>query len=198
MVRVKLLGDKVMLEFEKKVLLSPQEYDIILKIKQLSPVQVQINYYFDTDDFSMDKRGITCRIRERNGKFKTTIKNHNLKYLDCGLEEDIIEKAEFDPAPFKARGLKYQGQLLTERRILLKDDYCEVALDRNDYLGYSDYELEIEYSEGCEIISQIILEHTAKLLIDAGILGNVDELLMRARNPKSKSQRFFERKIEGM
>ena len=198
MVRVKLLGDKVMLEFEKKILLSPQEYDIILKIKQLSPVQVQINYYFDTDDFSMNKRGITCRIRERNGKFKTTIKNHNLKYLDCGLEEDINEKAEFDPTPFKSRGLKYQGQLLTERRILLKDDYCEVVLDRNDYLGYTDYELEIEYSEGCEIISQIILEYTAKLLIDAGILGNVDELLMRARNPKFKSQRFFERKIEGM
>lgn len=198
MVRVKLLGDKVMLEFEKKVLLSPQEYDIILKIKQLSPVQVQINYYFDTDDFSMDKRGITCRIRERNGKFKTTIKNHNLKYLDCGLEEDIIEKAEFDPAPFKSRGLKYQGQLLTERRILLKDDYCEVVLDRNDYLGYTDYELEIEYSEGCEIIAQIILEYTAKSLINAGILKDVEELLIRARNPKSKSQRFFERKMERM
>ena len=73
-----------------------------------------------------------------------------------------------------------------------------MVLDRNDYLGYTDYELEIEYSEGCEIISQIILEYTAKLLIDAGILGNVDEFLLRARKPKFKSQRFFERKIEGM
>ncbi len=199
MAQGKSLGDKVMLEFEKKILLSAEEHETILKIKHNQfPVQVQTNYYFDTDDFSMNKRGITCRIRAKNGKFKTTIKNHNLQQPDFSREEDISEKTKFDPKPFNAMGLKYQGELLTNRITLLKDDYCEVVLDRNDYLGYTDYELEIEYHEGCEIISQIILEHTAKSLIDAGILNDVEELLIRAREPKSKSQRFFERKMERM
>ena len=54
-----------MKEFERKMLLSKDEYDILMKyLEKSGSTTRQVNYYFDTDDFLMNKKGVTCRIRE--------------------------------------------------------------------------------------------------------------------------------------
>ena len=47
---------------------------------------------------------------------------------------------------FTDMGLKLQGELVTKRCIVFKDADCEVVLDKNEYLGHKDFELEIEYT----------------------------------------------------
>ena len=70
-----------MTELEKKLLLTEDEYDYLMEhliyespLIQM-PITTQINYYFDTDDFSMNHQNITCRIRLKDGKYKATMKN---------------------------------------------------------------------------------------------------------------------------
>ena len=57
-----------MLEFEKKVLLSEPEYRFLKENRyRAGKTAVQVNHYYDTDDFALSRQGITCRIREKNG-----------------------------------------------------------------------------------------------------------------------------------
>ena len=72
-----------MTELEKKLLLTEDEYDYLMErfgygsplIQK--PIVTQINYYFDTDDFSMNRRNTTCRIRLKGGKYRATMKRHS-------------------------------------------------------------------------------------------------------------------------
>jgi len=184
-------------EYEKKLMLTEAEYDVTNNLFGNLSSKTQTNYYFDTGDFSMNKKGITCRIREKDGIFKATVKNHSSKHYDCSIEEDLVKKTEFDPRIFNEKGLSCQGKLVTHRTIIYKDALCEMVLDRNTYLGYTDYELEVEYCENSEKKALWLLEDIAEKLVNIKLLGDVDNLLDRIGKGKSKSQRFFERKRDG-
>ena len=184
-----------MLEYEKKILLSQAEYSALLTAMcKDSPACIQTNYYFDTDDFSMNEKGVTCRIRCKNGKFKTTVKSHGGKETDCSVENCANIKNKFDADTFKEMGLHLQGSLFTERTVAYKDEFCEAVLDSNTYLGNTDYELEIEYSQEYNEYADNLLFKIAGILLTEGCITNIKEFCDRAQNPKSKSQRFFERK----
>lgn len=187
-----------MKEYEKKILLTSQEYEemVMPLCGRLRPV-VHTNYYFDTDDFSMNNKGLTFRIRGKNGRFKATIKNHNTRADDCSIEEDLVEKTTFDPDIFNVLGLRYQGQLITERIVIHKDVFCKAVLDRNTYLGHTDFELEVEYAKGRENIALGLIENIAEDLLSSYTIADKKEFLDRAKHSKSKSQRFFERKLQG-
>ena len=62
-----------MLEYEKKIPLTFKEYQILIALfnDNIKSV-IQRNYYYDTDDFSMNKQGITYRIREKDGTYTAT------------------------------------------------------------------------------------------------------------------------------
>ena len=183
-----------MIECEKKVMLTYDEYAVISTMVRKGVVlKTQTNYYFDTDKFSMNKKGITCRIREKAGKFTATIKSRNPELPERSIEADVCEKSEFDPQLFKAFGLRYQGEMFTERMIMHEDNTCEVALDRNTYLGCVDYELEIEYGKDGEQKAQAILEGIAHSLKPEKTTEN-KTFFGRAGKGKSKSERFFARK----
>lgn len=184
-----------MLEYEKKILLTAKEYETIVSkfCKQLQSKQ-QINYYFDTDYLDMNKKGITCRIRLKDGVYTTTVKRHHFKDQDCSFEEIISEKTEFDAEYFKKLNLKLQGELITERTILYKDSLCEAVIDRNTYLDHTDFELEIEYSKNNNEKALMILTNVARTLEADKLLSNAEEFLNLVGQNKSKSQRFFERK----
>lgn len=183
-----------MLEYEKKIMLTADEYFSILQAmcKYVS-IESQTNYYFDNDDLSMNKKGITCRIRAKNSKYTATIKNHNTENPDCSIEVDLVEKSEFDPRIFNVFGLHYQGELLTDRIVMHKDSMCKMVLDRNVYLGHTDFELEVEYCKGSERSAQRLIENIAECLVEAEHLSGTDEFLTRIGQGGSKSQRFFER-----
>ena len=184
-----------MLEYEKKIMLKSEEYHAIIMMYKHAPIEVQRNYYFDTYDLSMNRKGITCRIREKDGKYKATIKSHDTEHPDCNIEESFAEKTEYDPLIFNAFGLEQQGELVTKRMLAKEDSFYKIYLDRNTYLGYTDFELEIEYCKEGEDKVNKLLEGIAKELVVLRVLTDKDEFLERIGKGKFKSQRFFERKI---
>lgn len=181
-----------MFENEKKVMLTPDEYlSIVMLMCKGVSMYTQTNYYFDDDELSMNKKGITCRIREKYGKYNATVKNHNLKYSDCSVEVELEEKLEFNPLIFNVFGLSYKGKLVTERIVLYKDHKCEVSLDRNFYLGNTDFELEVEYCEGGEQKALSLIDNIAKKLVVNKHLTQNIQFLARIGKGSCKSQRFF-------
>lgn len=185
-----------MLEYEKKIMLTSDEYlSIMMAMCKYAPLQEQTNYYFDNDDFSMNKKGITCRIREKDGKFKATVKNHNCGHPDCSVEVDLVEESKFDPQIFNVFGLQHQGELVTKRIVMYKDSICEMVLDRNVYLGNTDFELEVEYCKESEHTAKKFIENVAEFLVGTKQLKGIDEFLVRVGQGQSKSQRFFEQLI---
>ena len=184
-----------MKEFEQKILLSKSEYDCIMAhLGQRERTTRQVNYYFDTDDFSMNKHGVTCRIREKDGKLKATYKDHRRAKCFCSEETDCTIRNGLEDNDFVDMGLTYQGCLDTCRTVIMEKPFCTVTVDRNEYLGITDYELEAEYLEGHEVL---VMTHVKKMLGCLGVLKDSEKfnvLTIRTANVKSKSERFFDRK----
>jgi len=183
-----------MSEYEKKILLSEKEYIYLLKRSNIINQIEQTNFYFDTDDLLMNSRGITCRIRKKGNQYKAVVKWHIGKNGSCSVEENLYEKDTFDAIGFEKMGLKLQGELLTVRTVIHKDEFCEIVLDKNSYLGYTDFELEIEYDQGHEEKALQHLKSIAMYFADANITNSEEAFMLRVNRSMSKSKRFFERK----
>lgn len=182
-------------EYEKKLLLTEREYLFLRSaFGANNPVTVQTNYYFDTDDFAMNQKGITCRIRQKDGIYQVTVKTHGKQKSDCSVEEDLFTMTEFDPSVFSSLGVRLQGELVTGRMVLFKNAFCEMVLDRNTYLGAVDYELETEYLEDHEKQADRLINYVVKAMICTPKLSCGEELYARIGTGESKSERFFARK----
>lgn len=184
-----------MFEYEKKVMLTKDEYNYILMMCKNVSKQTQTNYYFDNDEMSMNKKGITCRIREKDGIYKATVKNHNAEHPDCSMEIDLEEKTEFNPQIFNVFGFYHKGKFVTDRFVIWRDATYEMVLDCNMYLGFTDFELEVEYCKEGERLAQTLIEYIAQRLVAAGKINDIDGFLARVGQGGSKSQRFFGRLI---
>ena len=181
-----------MIEKEKKVLLSQKEYSCLLEhFGTGKPIIEQTNYYFDTDDLSMNERNITCRIRFKDGKYKATVKKHTIAAEDS-YETDIEVRDGIHDNVFMDFGLQMQGELITERCVLIESDHYTVFLDRNQYQNCIDYELEIEYASNVEQEASAILHTLSDILLYHNSTFSSQSLIGRCKNAKSKSQRFFE------
>lgn len=180
-----------MLEYEKKILLTAEEYFTLLRLKdkKQSPT-IQTNYYYDSDDYKMNMQGITCRVREKDKKYKATIKAHKQANKECSIEKTKDALSEHDDRLFSGMHLKLQGSLTTERIILYSNNGCEVVLDKNTYLGMTDYELEVEYLPEYEDHATELIYRYISFLYPLKLCM----LILSQRVSKSKSERFFERK----
>ena len=187
-----------MTEFEKKLLLTEDEYDYLMEHLGYEspliqkPVTTQVNYYFDTDDFSMNRQNTTCRIRLKDGKYKATMKKH-ASGGDQSTETEMEIRNGLESNAFTDMGLKLQGELVTKRCVVLKDANCEAVLDKNEYLGHKDFELEIEYAPEHENDAQAILKILRDMLTRRKCFLAYKESLNEAPDVPSKSSRFFER-----
>lgn len=190
-----------MTELEKKLLLSKDEYDYLMELFGYDdsltnkPIVKQINYYFDTDDLSMNRQNITCRVRLKNGKYKGTMKKHSSD-SNHSTETEVEIYDGISNNAFTNMGLKLKGELITERCVILNDSNCEVVLDKNEYLGHTDYELEIEYAPAHEKDAQAILRVILETLMFRKTFLAYKESYMQRQNVPSKSNRFFERRIK--
>lgn len=188
-----------MTEHEKKMLVSKDEYDYLIeqlgyelpRIKK--PVIRQINYYFDTEDLAMNQNHITCRIRLKNGHYKGIIKRH-FPDTDQSTETEIKIYDGIYENTFTDMGLQLQGSLITERCIIFKDSNHEIVLDKNEYLGYTDYEIEIEYSPDYEEKAELTLKALHNMLVKRNSSSSCRKNSTTFKNVSSKSSRFFERK----
>lgn len=181
-----------MIECEKKIMLTDKEYNIILALfADTQKTHFQRNYYYDTDDLKFNKQGITCRIREKDGEYVATVKQHNWGSEYCSIERIRTVSKEFNGNIFSDMNVKLQGCLETLRTVIYVDDDIEIVLDKSDYLGTEDYELEIEYKKNKEDYAEFKLRYLAYRLRD--IDKNFDVVRFCHYKPtKSKSERFFE------
>ena len=184
-----------MIEHEKKIRLTEEEYHYLMRyIGNCLPTVRQVNHYFDTDDFSMNQKGVTCRIREKNGVLKATYKDHRQGKAFCSKEISCCVSNGLTDNDFTDMGLQYQGCLETYRTVILKQSFCTMVLDRNEYFGMTDYELEAEYTEGYE---DRVTDCIRELFEFLGFIEKSDgfaPINVRIAQSKSKSERFFERK----
>ena len=185
-----------MTKYEKKRLLSRDEYDYLMAyVRQSQPIVTQVNYYYDTDDLSMYRQNITCRIRLRDRKYRAVMKRHT----DGSDRSEEIEMEVYDGIydnAFTAMGLKIQGELVTRRCTVYKSPLCEAVLDKNEYLGKTDYELEIEYEPEHEREATSLLHFFLDKLMQHRCAIAHRALYTDRRAVPSKSDRFFERRAE--
>jgi uncharacterized protein YjbK len=174
-------------EYEKKLLLSETEYAIVRELffrGENATTTDQVNYYFDTSGQDFHRKGITCRIRQKNGNLKGTIKTHLSDQKDVSKEENFAVEALPYRFILSSQIVYLQGSLYTRRSEVEIMPGIRMMLDQNWYLGIVDYELEIEYLpflaaqvEGVMSAIMNMLHHTSK---------KTEQL--------SKSHRFFLRK----
>jgi uncharacterized protein YjbK len=155
------------LEIEYKSLLSLAEYDQLKKLfTHVTPVR-QTNHYLDSKDFKLRKKKLALRIRTFDKSAEMTLKVPqevgNIEYnIDLSLEEaqqllgernivcgdtDLSEICELLTArDIDLEEITLIGSLTTIRY----EQQLPIglaALDKNDYLGHTDYELELEVDD---------------------------------------------------
>jgi uncharacterized protein YjbK len=158
------------LEIEYKSLLSMPEYDKLKRLfSHVSPVR-QTNHYLDSPDFKLRKKKLALRIRTFDKSAEMTLKVPqeigNIEYnIDLTLEEAQYLLGERNITCGKT-DLSEICELLLERDVDLSEitligslttiryeqhlpiGLC--ALDKNDYLGHTDFELELEVDESVQ------------------------------------------------
>lgn len=186
-----MLKDMRNLEQELKLQLDEREYEVLAALTSSKP-QLQVNYYFYPETFSPD---VMVRVREKNGRFvlgyKQRLQQHNgvtvCDERECEISADFAQS-------MLSRGIRYgeingmlKTQLDEDLRCVGKTETYRTAfdlerwhleLDKNVYLGKTDYELECE----CEQVQQLT-ELENYLAYTYGIV---------VKYSKPKSQRFCE------
>lgn len=162
------IEDFMSVEKEYKYMIQRDKYELLeRKYDEISEHIEQRNFYYDTLDFSLDKRGITlrCRVIKKKYYLQLKIKKHSegtetyrtsfeytkeVKYLF-----DFIEMAQLiDWFPtleeifkvMKKEKLIKLGCLITQRTVIEKEG-VKLCIDRNMYLDQEDFEVEIEFGE---------------------------------------------------
>ena len=143
--------------------------------------KLQINYYYDTLDDKLNEYKITVRVRENNNDMKLQIKKHisqqNFRIESYEYSCNITELLQSVKIPDFKEELSLKGKLITDRIIYKCGNSSIICLDKNTYLGTTDYEVEIEVTEDEEIY----------------ILKDMEYFCFWEMGVQSKSSRFFEK-----
>ncbi len=155
------------IEQELKLILNEREYGILLAYSDVQPV-LQTNYYFACDN--MPRKNM-LRIRKKGKSYSLCYKsrlseNDGITVCDereCDIEVNQVQSMlQQGVTPENLMRLlstesedtyKYIGQLDTYRAKFQLDDWI-IELDKNEYMGIVDYELECE-SRDVESLSRL-------------------------------------------
>lgn len=147
------------IEIEVKSIITLEQYEKVLKHFNVSikDAKSQTNHYIDTETQQLKKNGISLRVREGDGYIIT---------LKTPLAEGLLEKnqvlskdeykqftktnrfPEGDVMDFIERLYIESDELLplaslTTQRIEVNYEGSTLAIDKNEYHGKTDYELEM-------------------------------------------------------
>lgn len=143
-----------MIENEFKLALTKEQYDIIHGEYSWDKEISQTNHYYDTDELFLSGEHITCRVREIAGDFFLQMKLPADKlYSRVELERKLAALPETlageELSALSGRAglpnVKRLGKLTTLRSVK-EYDGAEIDLDKSEYFGKTDYELEIEFT----------------------------------------------------
>lgn len=144
-----------MIENEFKIMLTSEQYEKLLSLYDWDKTVVQTNHYYDTDDLRLSDLHITCRVREIDGAYFLQMKFPAARtYSRVELEKPLNKLPETIPADdlIKPDGsgalpdVKRLGALTTTRSVK-RFDGAEIDLDKSEYFGKTDFELEIEFTD---------------------------------------------------
>ncbi|TCP22321.1 adenylate cyclase [Scopulibacillus darangshiensis] len=184
------------IEIEFKNILKKGEFEKLRTALNMTAnhFKRQINYYFDTEDFSIKGNHSALRIRFKNGQYQLTLKQPHPEgllethqhlseseaslmiktaKLPAGDVQTLLRRADI---PYE--DLVFLGQLTTDRAEIPFMS-GELVLDHSFYLDHEDYELEFEASDrtdGQEAFDQLLTAHN-----------------IPARKTQNKIIRFFNR-----
>lgn len=148
-----------MIENEFKIMLTEAQYNTIHSLYGWDSEAQQVNSYYDSPDFALSDRHITCRVRTVSGRYLLQVKlpaveQHNGAVSRIELEreldgipqvisgEELMEMSGAEDIPDAA----LLGTLTTFRSVK-RFPGAEIDLDRSEYFGITDYELEVEYTD---------------------------------------------------
>ena len=138
-----------------KTLLSKGEYSRLAKLYSDKPSNLQINYYFDTSRFTLKASEIVLRVRKRE-QYELTLRRkkgyNKVEITNIITEEEFKDFVETGNIPsleianelteiIKGQNLNNYMSLSTFR-IFFPYEKGTVAIDKCEYLGVTDYELE--------------------------------------------------------
>ncbi|SHM41419.1 CYTH domain-containing protein [Gracilibacillus kekensis] len=173
------------IEIEFKNLLTKEEYQRLINHFHTSirTEMIQKNHYFETADFQIKKHHAALRIREKENTFQMTLKQPNPQgagllethanltstEATSSLKGNFVAKAEIENAlntmGVSHTDLRYGGMLKTYRIELNYKDTL-IVLDKSDYNGHTDYELELEAQEeayGLKVFNEILSKHSISI-----------------------------------
>ncbi|WP_369683966.1 CYTH domain-containing protein [Evansella sp. LMS18] len=188
------------IEIEFKNLLTEQEYNLLFE--QLNNgkevAKKQVNYYFDTVEMLLKENKSALRIRKKGGEYVITLKEPHPEGLlethqKC-TETEAINAMETGNIPegqvteqirkltsISEPQFNYLGELSTERLEIQGQDGL-IVLDKSDYLGKTDYELEFET--------------TARTAGEAAFKRLLKKFDIPQRKTRNKIERFYERSLQ--
>ena len=158
-----------MIENEFKIMLTSEQYEKLLSLYDFNKTIVQTNHYYDTDDLRLSDMHITCRVREINGAYFLQMKFPAAQaYSRVELEKPLNALPETLSAKEMPNGddlpdVKRLGALTTTRSVK-RFDGAEIDLDKSEYFGKTDFELEIEFTDETAA-RRLLAEITEKLNI---------------------------------
>lgn len=144
---------KTNIEIEYKSLLDKSTYERLMKELNLeNKTYSQTNFYFDNDNKDLSKEKIVLRIRKKDYNVKLTKKStYNNNILEESImldykDADLMVKDGFDASIININ--TYVKNIGTLNTLRAKCPYKDgmLFLDKNEYNGITDYELEFEAS----------------------------------------------------
>lgn len=163
------------LEIEFKTLLSVKDYKWLMQqYFQTSQMISQENIYIDTDDFALRERRMMLRIRRIEDIYIMTLKKqitHGVLEFDGTIDSPALNTHidyiphnildQFHAHSIDSGALRIQGQLHTYR---LEHTIAAglLVLDKSEYCGIVDYELEFEahdYDAGKAFFDEFLSDH---------------------------------------
>ena len=175
-------------EFESRIMLTESEYlEIVSHFLKLYPNHKFLtnnNYYFDTKDLSLRDKHITLRIRVINDvRFELTLKikgdngdveindDVSLKEKEILLKENVFPEGNVKryllslPNPLSS----YENIVsLYNRRLEIEHDNHLLVIDKNEYAGIIDYNLEIETKDDINLAKKLLGEYVKKFNLSLG------------------------------
>ena len=145
-------------EREVKILLTQQQYEQIRGRFQWTAAVEQVNHYYLDREGQLRAEKVNLRVRQIGNRYwlqvKTLVKNvkggpsvHQETETDIDGAPDFFDSRTVKALTgVKTQGARRVGALTTLRHTLSVEPEIELCLDKSDYLGVTDYELEIEYT----------------------------------------------------
>ena len=164
------------LEIEYKRYLSKEEYEKLISNFDASKIYKQTNYYLDDKNHSISKNKCGLRIRNINDEIELTLKVNqregkleinqqipNISFKSFVFPDGEVKQYLEDKLGINVKEIYPLGSLITNR-LDVEFKSSLISIDKSEYNGITDYEIECE-AESMELAKSNLDEFLDKYKI---------------------------------